>query len=103
MNEGRNKGGLGVPAVTSVEPVQRADLWTYQGGRQKTYLKITVAMPNLVPAAKGEGVREGPKGGGSRQGPWCCVSQRAWPCAPPFPTHAAGAWHGLHTHAHAAA
>lgn len=42
-----------MPPVTSVEPVQRADLWTYQGGRQRTYLKITVAMPNLVPAAKG--------------------------------------------------
>ncbi|KAI8471465.1 MAG: DNA polymerase delta subunit one [Monoraphidium minutum] len=51
--EGRGKGSLGVPPVTSVEPVQRADLWTFQGGRQKTYLKITVAMPNLVPAAKG--------------------------------------------------
>jgi hypothetical protein len=53
--EGRGKGGLGVPPVTRVEAVQRADLWTYQGGRQKTYLRITVAMPNLVPAAKGEG------------------------------------------------
>jgi hypothetical protein len=53
LNEGRGKGGLGVPPVTSVEPVERADLWTYQFGKKRRYLKVTVAMPNLVTAAKG--------------------------------------------------
>lgn len=41
-----------MPPVTRIEPVTRADLWTYQGGRQRTYLKVTVALPNLVTAAK---------------------------------------------------
>lgn len=43
LNEGRGKGGLGVPPVASVEPVTKADLWTYQFGKQRTYLKVGAA------------------------------------------------------------
>eukprot|EP00877_Chromochloris_zofingiensis_P014352 jgi/Chrzof1/9170/Cz03g38170.t1 len=39
---------LGVPGVTRVTSETRASLWTYQGGAQKTYLKITTALPTLV-------------------------------------------------------
>lgn len=44
---------LKAPAVTRVEMVQKTNLWQYQGGQSRQYLKIVCALPNLVAPARG--------------------------------------------------
>jgi hypothetical protein len=46
--------GPGVPSVVRVELVQKTNLWGYQGGLSRPYLKIVCALPNLVAPARGE-------------------------------------------------
>eukprot|EP00882_Tetradesmus_deserticola_P012278 GHRQ01013012.1.p1 GENE.GHRQ01013012.1~~GHRQ01013012.1.p1 ORF type:complete len:524 (+),score=217.75 GHRQ01013012.1:79-1650(+) len=54
--------GPGVPPVVGVELVQKTNLWGYQGGQSRPYLKVVCALPNLVAPARGaleDGVRCG--------------------------------------------
>lgn len=50
----KDRSGLGVPPVTRIEMVQKINLWQYQGGQSRQYLKIVCALPNLVAPARGE-------------------------------------------------
>jgi hypothetical protein len=45
--------GPGVPPVVRVELVQKTNLWGYQGGLSRPYLKVVCALPNLVAPARG--------------------------------------------------
>jgi hypothetical protein len=46
--------GPGVPPVVRVELVQKTNLWGYQGGMSRPYLKVVCALPNLVAPARGK-------------------------------------------------
>jgi hypothetical protein len=50
----KDKSNLGVPPVSKVELVQRTNLWGYQQGGPRPFLKITCALPNLVTPARSE-------------------------------------------------
>ena len=55
QDHGRLKDkGPGVPPVARVELVQKTNLWGYQGGQSRPYLKIVCALPNLVAPARGK-------------------------------------------------
>ncbi|WIA42723.1 hypothetical protein OEZ86_008668 [Tetradesmus obliquus] len=63
--------GPGVPPVARVELVQKTNLWGYQGGLSRPYLKIVCALPNLVAPARGaleDGMRCGALEDGMRCG-----------------------------------
>lgn len=48
----KDKSNLGVPPVSRVEMVQRTNLWGYQPGGARPFLKITCALPNLVTSCR---------------------------------------------------
>jgi hypothetical protein len=50
----KDKSNLGVPPVSRVEVVQRTNLWGYQAGGARSFLKITCALPNLVTSCRSE-------------------------------------------------
>ena len=50
MSENRARGVK--KFVKKVECVQKRSLWQYQFGKDRTFFKITVAIPALVPASK---------------------------------------------------
>jgi hypothetical protein len=50
----KEKSNLGVPPVSRVEMVQRTNLWGYQPGGPRPFLKITCALPNLVTSCRSE-------------------------------------------------
>jgi len=41
------------PCVIAVLPVQKTNIMGYSGGAKKTYLKVMLSLPHLVPKAKG--------------------------------------------------
>jgi len=43
-----------VPPVSRVEMVQQTNLWGYQPGGPRPFLKITCALPNLVTSCRSE-------------------------------------------------
>lgn len=50
----KDKSNLGVPPVSRVEMVERTNLWGYQAGGARSFLKITCALPNLVTSCRSE-------------------------------------------------
>lgn len=48
----KDKSNLGVPPVSRVEMVQQTNLWGYQPGGPRPFLKITCALPNLVTSCR---------------------------------------------------
>jgi hypothetical protein len=50
----KDKSNLGVPPVSRVELVQRTNLWGYQAGGARSFLKITCALPSLVASCRSE-------------------------------------------------
>lgn len=64
----KDKFNLGVPPVSRVELVQRTNLWGYQAGGARPFLKITCALPNLVTACRSEWRLGGGEGGAGKGG-----------------------------------
>ena len=68
QDHGRLKDkGPGVPPVARVELVQKTNLWGFQGGLSRPYLKIVCALPNLVAPTRGKRMARGLRGAKMRR------------------------------------